>query len=112
MTMTTACGMATEPRGSRRAVPLFWSACLVFVVGCGPPTGDGPGHRPQALALDPYQEANLGKQAYDEVLNQYRAKDRVVAEGDPDLELVRTIGRKIVRASENEYLQREINLRV
>ena len=64
------------------------------------------------LSLDPYQEANLGKQAFDEVVNEYRAKGRVVEDGDPDLELVKTVGHRIVKASENEYLQREINLRV
>jgi len=40
--------------------------------GCSPAPREGPGHRPQALALSPYQELNLGEQAYQEVLKKYR----------------------------------------
>jgi len=69
--------------------------------------GEGPGHRAQALALTPYQELNLGEQAYEEVLK----KNRVVRDG-PDVHKVREIGERIARASEIEPLQREINLRI
>jgi metalloendopeptidase OMA1, mitochondrial len=84
---------------------------LVFSVlgGCGPmsSSGEGPGHRAQALALSPYQELNLGEQAYAEVLK----KDHPVR-GGPDVAKVREIGQNIAKAARNEPLQREINLRV
>jgi predicted Zn-dependent protease len=69
--------------------------------------GQGPGRRAQSLALTPYQELNLGEQAYKEVL----AKNRVVRSG-PGVDAVRGVGGRIARASEIEPLRREINLRV
>jgi predicted Zn-dependent protease len=77
--------------------------------GCGPATGggQGPGGRRQALALSPYQELNLGEQAYREVLKKYRRLPN-----GPEVEKVRQIGERIAKASENEPLQREMNLRV
>jgi predicted Zn-dependent protease len=57
--------------------------------------------------LTPYQELNLGKQAYEEVLKKYRR----LPDG-PEVERVREIGRRIARASENEPLRREMNLRL
>jgi len=89
-------------------VPALAAGC-----GLGPPSGghggghgEGPGHRAQALALTPYQELNLGEQAYAEVLK----KNRVVRDG-PEVGKVREIGERIARAAEIEPLQREINLR-
>jgi metalloendopeptidase OMA1, mitochondrial len=77
--------------------------------GCGEgPSGQGPGHRPQALALSPYQELNLGEQAYQETLRKYHKR----ADGDPAVKKVREIGRKIAETIKIEPLQREINLRV
>jgi predicted Zn-dependent protease len=70
-------------------------------------SGEGPGHRPQVLALNPHQEHDLGEQAYREVLKKYAE----VKDGK-DADRVRTIGQRIARAAEIEPLQREINLRV
>jgi metalloendopeptidase OMA1, mitochondrial len=98
-------------RGTRAGWICLVICFAVQSTGCGNSTGDGPGHRPQALALDAYQEANLGKQAYDEILKDYRAKGHIVKDG-AELEQIREVGKKIVRASENDLLQREINLRV
>jgi len=57
--------------------------------------------------LTPYQELNLGEQAYHEVLK----KNRKAPDG-PAVQKVRDIGQRIARAAEIEPLQREINLRV
>lgn len=81
---------------------LFWTAA-----GCSQGGAEGPGRRAQALALSPNQEWSLGEQAYREVL----AKSRVVP-GGPEVERVREIGGRIVKAAAIEPLQREINLRV
>jgi predicted Zn-dependent protease len=81
--------------------------CLVtafFLAGCAP-TQEGPGHRSQRLALTPEQELRLGEEAYREVLRKWP-----VVRGGSEVERVRTVGRRIVRASEIEPLQREINL--
>src|SRR5262249_7585879 len=67
--------------------------------------GQGPGHRPQALALTPRQELSLGKQAYQEVCS----KSEVIQSGR-DAERVGTVGRKIEKAANIRPLQREINL--
>jgi predicted Zn-dependent protease len=78
------------------------------VLGCGPRAGEGPGHRRQSLALTPYQELNLGEQAYEEVLHKYHR----LPDDDPDVKKVRAVGRRIAEAAEIEPLQREINLRL
>jgi predicted Zn-dependent protease len=75
--------------------------------GCTSDTGEGPGRRRQALALTPEQELSLGEQAYKEVLSKSR-----VVRGGPEVERVREVGQRIVKAAEIEPLQREINLRL
>jgi metalloendopeptidase OMA1, mitochondrial len=94
----------------RRGGRLHRAALVVIVcalAGCGVPQGqgEGPGHRQQRLALTPEQELALGRQAYREILRKFP----VVRRG-PEVERVRTVGERIVRASEIEPLQREINL--
>ncbi len=112
MTMTR-----TGALGERRiawAARFFLAAHLVFLSsGCAKTVGDGPGHRAQALALSPYQELNLGQQAYEEVLkkNKVVEEDKNTPEGR-DAIRVRAIGDRIARAAEIEPLQREMNLRV
>lgn len=94
----------TRLRGVLCIAVLSLAGCTVGENGGG---GEGPGHRAQALALKPDQELKLGQEAYQEVLS----KSHVVRSG-PEVERVRTIGRKIAEASANEPLQREINLRL
>jgi predicted Zn-dependent protease len=70
--------------------------------------GQGPGHRAQSLGLTPEQELSLGKQAYREILS----KAHVEPQDSSQVQRVRRVGMRIVRAAEIEPLQREINLRL
>jgi metalloendopeptidase OMA1, mitochondrial len=86
------------------------TACLV-ASGCEMPeagSGQGPGHRSQPLALSPEQELDLGRRAYQEVLDEYGGR---VLRGDrPEVQHVRQIVARIIRAAGIRPLQREINL--
>jgi predicted Zn-dependent protease len=101
---------------------LFW-CCLLPLAGCefvpspgpggpggGGNPGAGPGHRPQTLALSPAQELSLGKQAFAEVLQEYRG--RVVPEGHPQARRIVELGKRIQKAAGIQPLRREINLRI
>jgi predicted Zn-dependent protease len=90
-------------------VPIVCLFIFVFsmLAGCGPAPHQGPGHRPQRLAMTPQQELSLGQQAYQEVLSQAT----VVPDG-PERERVRRVGERIARAAAIEPLEREINLQV
>jgi predicted Zn-dependent protease len=95
-------------RGSVHRRSFVAPVCLVavfFLAGCAPPNQAGPGRRSQHLALTPEQELQLGEKAYQEVLHKWP-----VVHGGPEVERVRTVGRRIVKAAEIEPLQREINL--
>ncbi len=70
----------------------------------------GPGDRPQPLALTPRQELQVGRHAYQEVLEKYQGQ--LLPEDDPTVRRVRAIVSKLVRAAEIEPLDREINLRL
>lgn len=88
-------------------LPLVLSQILLLSGGCSQSTGgggQGPGHRSQHLALTPEQEYSLGRQSYQEILN----KSRVMRDG-PEVERVRRVGERIVKAAEIEPLQREVN---
>jgi predicted Zn-dependent protease len=99
-----------------------WIRVLVFVGLLAPPIfagcdagfpeekGEGPGHRPQHLALLPDQELAVGQQAYRQVLNENRS--RILPADDPQVRRVRSVVVRIVRAAGIEPLQREINLHV
>jgi predicted Zn-dependent protease len=107
-------GLFSAPKATGARMTLIklgvLATCLAgsaMIPGCASGTGEGPGHRPQTLALTPEQELSLGEQAYKEVLS----KSRVVRNG-PEVERVRGIGQRIVTAAEIEPLQREINLRI
>jgi predicted Zn-dependent protease len=76
----------------------------------GPPAGEGPGHRPQPLALSPKQEYAVGIRAYREVMDEYQG--RVLPASNPEVRRVRDITQRIARVAEIEPLQREINLRI
>src|ERR1700750_2431891 len=86
-----------------------YSAILIvaaFVAGCSS-EGEGPGHRPQALALRPEQELKVGRAAYAELLS----KAPVLRSG-PDFDQVQRVSQRIAEAVQIEPLLREINLHV
>src|SRR5581483_1515170 len=114
---------ATPMRGrcSRSLMPFGRGGvalCLCLVaglagLGCEGPVerGEGPGHRPQALALSPRQELDLGRQAYREILSRPDQFGRVIPADRPECQRVRGIARRIIRASEIDPLRREVNVR-
>jgi metalloendopeptidase OMA1, mitochondrial len=85
----------------------FACQLVILVAGCGPPAGDGPGHRAQTLALSAQQELDIGRQASQEILQTVRADTDFAA-----VQQVREISERIARAVQIEPLEREINLRV
>jgi predicted Zn-dependent protease len=102
--------------------PVVWRPATLLLVafvvglagsGCAPPgqeEGTGPGHRRQILGLTPEQEYELGAQAYQKILDQARQKDVLLSQDSQEVEVVRRVGERIVKAVENKPLQREINL--
>src|SRR5271154_4618471 len=72
--------------------------------------GEGPGHRPQALALSSEQELELGREASQEVLSNPKEFGSPLPASSPDVKRVRDVAARIIKASEIEPLQREINL--
>jgi metalloendopeptidase OMA1, mitochondrial len=88
-----------------------FAACGCGFPAAGEPRGEGPGHREQVLALSPRQELELGRRAYQEVLNNPRKYGPALPADSPECRRVRAVTRRIIRASEIEPLQREINLR-
>jgi predicted Zn-dependent protease len=91
---------------------------IALVAGCGFPfgedeaarRGEGPGGREQPLALSPTEELQVGRQAYRDVLQEYR--DRVLPENHPDVRRVKRVVDRLAAAAKIEPLQREINLHV
>jgi len=91
---------------------------IALVAGCGFPfgedeaarRGEGPGGREQPLALSPTEELQVGRQAYHDVLREYR--DRVLPENHPDVRRVKRVVDRLAAAAKIEPLQREINLHV
>jgi predicted Zn-dependent protease len=78
--------------------------------GCAPGGeggGEGPGHRPQVLALSPQEELELGREAYRELLSEAD----VLPPEHPAVEHVRRVASRIVAATRIRPLRREINLR-
>jgi predicted Zn-dependent protease len=88
---------------------------LVFVAGCQfseeqpGQRGEGPGHREQPLALSPQEELRVGREAYGEVLDEYR--NRIVPQNHPDTQRVKRIVSRLGKSAEIEPLLREMNLR-
>jgi len=81
---------------------------LLIVFGCNvQPQGEGPGHRQQQLALSPEQELQIGREAFQQILSN----SRVVRSG-PEVDRVRTVGKRIAAVISIEPLMREINLHV
>jgi predicted Zn-dependent protease len=94
------------------------SIALLLLAGCnfasdegaGGERGEGPGGREQPLALDPRQELQAGREAYQEVLQEYRG--RILPASNPDVVRCKRIVDRLARAVEIEPLQREIHLRI
>ncbi len=91
--------------------------CAILVVGlslsgCQYPSeeGEGPGHREQQLALSPQQELQLGRQTYQEVLNNPEKYGKVLPTASSQTQRVRNVASRIIKASEIEPLEREMNL--
>lgn len=98
-------------RAGRRMLAhlLLFAGLLPIAVGCGianGPDGEGPGHRPQQLALSPDDEMAIGRKAYRQIL----AESDVLPSGDPLVERVRRVGQRVVAATRVRPLMREINL--
>lgn len=74
------------------------------------PSGGGPGHRRQVLGLKPEQEYALGQKAYRKILDEARQKNALLPQHSQQVQVVRRVGERIVKAVEIEPLQREINL--
>jgi predicted Zn-dependent protease len=84
--------------------------CLLSpLTGCGTqPQGEGPGHRPQELALSPQEELELGRKAYREVLDKWQA----LPHGSKEVKRVTHVGERIADTVKIGPLMREINLHV
>jgi predicted Zn-dependent protease len=93
-----------------RTVAVLCVGLLLPLCGCDtrPPQGQGPGHRPQELALTPEQELDLGRRAYKEVLSE----SEVLPKDSPQTRRVRHVGERIAETVKIEPLMREINLHV
>jgi predicted Zn-dependent protease len=93
-----------------KAVAVLLVCLFLPLGGCwqGGPAGEGPGHRPQELALTPEEELEVGRRAYREVLG----KSEVLPKHSPQTERVRKVGERIAKTVEIEPLMREINLHV
>jgi metalloendopeptidase OMA1, mitochondrial len=105
--------MPTNTPGWGKPIRLLAIVAIVAAVstcgGCAlEEEGEGPGHRPQQLALTPDQELELGREAYRQVLAE--ARGRILPADHPEVQRCRQVGRRIVRAAGIEPLQREINL--
>jgi predicted Zn-dependent protease len=91
-------------------VAVAWGLCYV-PMGCGdvdtPIPVEGPGHRPQLLALTPEEELELGREAYREILS----KSEVLPPEHPAVQYVRHVGSRLVAATRIRPLLKEINLR-
>jgi predicted Zn-dependent protease len=113
----------TPPRPRPPALTV-WGAALCFLttvavligVGCAggqppePERGEGPGHRPQKLALTPQQEIALGRKAFREILNDPEKYGPVVPADNPVSRRIRDVARRLIQATKIEPLMREMNL--
>jgi len=94
------------------------SVGMLLIAGCnfasdesaGGGRGEGPGGREQPLALTPREELQAGREAYEEVLQEYRG--RIMPTSHPDVVRCKRIVDRLARAAEIEPLQREIGLRI
>ena len=112
--------LSRKPRISEQFAATTIAASVLFGIislGCGGVndpsgggTGEGPGHRAQQLVLSPQQELDLGRKAYREVLANPEKYGRPLPASSPEVQRVRRVVDRLVRAWEIEPLQREMNL--
>lgn len=107
---------------SQRCAAVLLGVSLFFgllSLGCGgavapPPAGngqgEGPGHRPQRLALSPQQELDLGRKAYREVLSDPQKYGRALPANSSEVQRVRRVVDRLIKAWEIKPLEREMNL--
>jgi predicted Zn-dependent protease len=93
---------------------LFLATAFLCLAGCeySPQDmgrGEGPGGREQPLALSPREELRVGREAYEEVLQEYRG--RVLPQNHPDTVRVRRVVDRLKRAADIDPRQREMHLR-
>jgi metalloendopeptidase OMA1, mitochondrial len=106
---------AIHPVRFTRAILVAVSVGALIVSGCAPGGGgggEGPGHRQQALALTPEQELQFGREASEEILSQPEKYGHALPSDSPEVQRVRKVAGRIIKASQIEPLQREINLHV
>ena len=108
-----SCSFESSPAGILFAGVLFG----IISLACGgagyPPQGgqgEGPGHRPQQLALSPQQELDLGRKAYREVLSNPQKYGRPYPKDSPEVRRVRRVTDRLIKAWEIKPLEREMNL--
>jgi predicted Zn-dependent protease len=101
--------MSSDPR-SRGNLPIRLVPVLLAVLAAGlflaRGCQQGPFGRRQVVALNPEQEAQLGAQAFQEVLH----KSDVVA-GGPAVDAVEHIGRRLARAAESPEVLQAVGLK-
>ena len=104
--------LSAPVQGSVPESCLLWGLAFVLsslaAAGCELPDAQGPGRRPQPLALSAELELELGRRAYAQVLSKYRGQI-LPAERD-EVKSARQVAARIVRAAGIRPLQREINL--
>jgi predicted Zn-dependent protease len=111
-----------SPQRPRPPAVTPWGIALGFLttvavlvgIGCAggqePERGEGPGHRPQRLALTPQQEIELGRKAFREILNNPEKYGHVVPADNPVSQRIRGVTSRLIQATKIEPLMREMNL--
>jgi predicted Zn-dependent protease len=70
--------------------------------------GTGPGHRPQRLALSPEEELEVGRQAYREVVSEFR--NSILPADFQEVQRSRAVASRIAQTTRIRPLLREINI--
>src|SRR4051794_37505859 len=112
--------MAAAWRRGQTAYGIWLAPALLVAVGRRPAPaprqrethrrGGGPGGRQQHLALNPRQELEVGRRAYQEVMSEY-GKD-ALPQSSSEVRRCRRVMERLAKAAAIEPLQREINLRI